>query len=324
VGRAIRARVTRRRPTATFTSATTSATATTSQPTGAVATKAVATEAAVASNTSLAKLLASLADEVEACDKDVAACEEAAHNGKPSVNEHNCIVFEHDTAAGNAKPSVAGKTYTDIMERAAIAHATVLRTVIKSWLADIELSRNVSSTTADVLEVLKFSIDRVASPQEGDDAEEELEFLCNNIRPGDCFSRILKTINDAQAVTKKLNRCKETANKIDGLWIKVVLSSLDHNVEFVDKVLDALIEKMAFGGRDLWELNAAIAPSLIYRLVNLPPSTLPCPFPAFPKPRTTLLITPEEILGSRDTPTPIGYKTEHSKLARSKGSLPLQ
>ncbi|KAJ2425645.1 hypothetical protein GGF41_002339, partial [Coemansia sp. RSA 2531] len=259
VGRAIRARVTRRRPTATFTSATTSATATTSQPTGAVATKAVATEAAVASNTSLAKLLASLADEVEACDKDVAACEEAAHNGKPSVNEHNCIVFEHDTAAGNAKPSVAGKTYTDIMERAAIAHATVLRTVIKSWLADIELSRNVSSTTADVLEVLKFSIDRVASPQEGDDAEEELEFLCNNIRPGDCFSRILKTINDAQAVTKKLNRCKETANKIDGLWIKVVLSSLDHNVEFVDKVLDALIEKMAFGGRDLWELNAAIA-----------------------------------------------------------------
>ncbi|KAJ2243664.1 hypothetical protein GGI13_006521 [Coemansia sp. RSA 455] len=197
VGYAVRARVTRRRPTATFTSTTTSATATTSQPTGAVA-----TEAAVASNTSLAKLLASLADEVEACDKDVAACEEAAHNGKPSVNEHNCIVTEHDTAAGNAKPSVAGKTYTDIMERAAIAHATVLRTVIKSWLADIELSRNVSSTAADILEVLKFSIDRVASPQEGDDTEEELEFLCNNIRLGDCFSRILKTINDAQAVTK--------------------------------------------------------------------------------------------------------------------------
>ncbi|KAJ1913438.1 hypothetical protein GGI09_008068 [Coemansia sp. S100] len=249
VGRAIRARVTRRRHSTTAT-----ATATAIQPIGAAA-----TEAAVASNTSLAKLLASLADEVEACDEDVAACEEAAHNGKPSVNEHNCIVFEHDTAAGNAKPSVAGKTYTDIMERAAIAHATVLRAIIKSWLADTELSRNVSSTAADVLEVLKFSIDRVASPQEGDDAEEELEFLCNNIRLGDCFSRILKTINDAQAVTKKLNSCKETANKIDGLWIKVVLSSLDHNVEFVDESIQYFVDKMAFGGRDLWELNAAIA-----------------------------------------------------------------
>ncbi|KAJ2036726.1 hypothetical protein GGI03_000612 [Coemansia sp. RSA 2337] len=65
VGCAIRARVTRRRHT------TTTATST-SQPIEAVATKAADT-----SNTAIAKLLAEIADEVEACERDVEAHKKA-------------------------------------------------------------------------------------------------------------------------------------------------------------------------------------------------------------------------------------------------------